>query len=112
MDNPRRNTLTHREFHRLYDAFEHETDPPYVPRDPIEYHPWEHFIDGCQDPEVDIELIERIMADGDVYPTEGDNRYRFLWTDDVSLRTYILVVRLRTENLPHEAVTIYRWNHQ
>jgi hypothetical protein len=112
-----RHVATHREQQRLDDLFEYVVEPGDVPRDPAVYHPWEHFVEGLQDPEVNDELVERIFAEGEVYHTEGDNRYRFLWTDDRTLFTYILVVKLDPAVLGsaagrHAVVTIYRWSHK
>jgi hypothetical protein len=113
---------THREqtHHNLSETFEYVVDPSDVPRNPALYHPWDHFVDGLQDPEVSKEFIKKIFEHGTVYLSEGNHRYRFLWTDDRSLRTYIMVVQLNPAAFDnddtgsdhrHSLVTIYRWQH-
>jgi hypothetical protein len=107
--------LTHKEWDTYYAHYEHDYDPADVPRDPGEYHPWLHFIEELQQPDVSADVIEDILREGDVYPGEGKNRYRFLWTAP-DLRTYVMVVQLDPDavhdpDCRHAVVTIYRFTH-
>jgi hypothetical protein len=92
---------THKEQDRHFDGFVHEYDPSEVPRDPTAYKLFDHFLEGLQDPEARLEQVPRMLREGRIYPAEGNNRYRFLWTAP-DLRTYALFVELQDSEAGQE----------
>jgi hypothetical protein len=119
---------THKEFDQYATGFKHSYEIGDVPREPAAFTPvppptadgFSHFTDRMRDLPGDKSMRSSIVAscitDGDLYKAEGDNRFKFIWTDPVFLRTYILIVELREVAFrygrsKHFAVTVFRFEH-
>ncbi|QSG06370.1 hypothetical protein [Halapricum desulfuricans] len=115
---------THKEQQKLAEKFEHDWPVTVVPRNPADYEPvppetpwgWSHFIDMKKKRKIPGSVIRHTIEDGDVFEAEGDNRYRFLWTEPGTFRTFSLIVELRPEAFEsdaakHYAVTVYQMEH-
>lgn len=119
---------THKEFDGYGDGYDHDwscdqvprTSTAYQPVPPVGMHPGaiSHFVTSLKDGRkegVTGEVVAACFREGEIFPAEGDNRYRFLWTAPATLQTFSLIVELRQEAFDrpgpkHYAVTIYRVN--
>ena len=115
---------THKEIERYADHYTHDWPVTSVPRAPEFYTPvparhdkgWSKFVRMVKERKIPWETVGDVFRNGEVYKAEGDNRYRFLWTDPATLATFSLIVELRAEafaydDYQHYAVTIYHMEH-
>jgi hypothetical protein len=61
-------------------------------------------------------VIRYTIEQGEAFKAEGDNRYRLLWTEPGTLRTFSLIVELRAEafaydHAKHYCISIYHVEH-
>ena len=118
---PESTFLTHKEVQGLADDYIHDWPVESVPRNPSFYQPvpathpkgWSHFIAEKKDRKISGDVVEACIRNGDVFPAEWDNRYRFIWRDPTSLVPYSLIVELRSEAFAykhekHYCITVYR----
>ena len=112
---------THKEEQDLGDEFIHDWPVASVPRVPEFFTPvpathhkgWSHFVDMVKMRNIPWAVVGETIRNGEVYKAEGDNRYRFLWTEPVTSLTFSLIVELRAEAFAYETeshycITIYR----
>lgn len=119
---------THKEYDNYGEDYTHDWPVAVVPRTPTEYQPVpavglhpgaiSHWIQSMKDGKkegVNGAVVRACFLEGDIFPAEGDNRYRFLWTSPTCLQTFSLIVELRQAAFArpgskHYAVTVYRVN--
>jgi hypothetical protein len=118
--------LTHKEVNGLWREYHHDWPVSSVPRNPTFYQPAppadpeiyrSHFLkrlgDLPGDKKTRSEIVRQTIENGDVFPAESDNRYRFLWLNPDDGEMYSVIVHLRAEAFAkrtekHYAVTVYR----
>jgi hypothetical protein len=118
---------THKEEQRLWEEYEHDWPVNSVPRAPDFYQPVpapgksagaiSHFLESFKNlpgnRERKARIVRLCIQNGDVYPAEGENRYRFLWQEPMTRYLFSLIVQLRgiafaKEECKHYAVTVYK----
>lgn len=117
---------THKEENRLWEDYKHDWPVSSVPRNPSFFQPVppkdekrfkSHFLvrlgDLPGDRQKRSSIVRSCIEEGNIYPAEEDNRYRFLWTNPDDGELYSLIVHLRGEAFAkdaekHYAVTVYR----
>jgi len=115
---------THKESQNLAADYSHDWPVSSVPRRAEFYEPvppetpsgWSHFVDMKKSRHIPDEVIRFTIEQGNVFKAEDDNRYRFLWTEPGTGRTFSLIVELRAEAFAYESanhycVTIYHMEH-
>lgn len=115
---------THKEDQNLADNYDHDWPTTSVPRNPAFFEPvpndnpwgWSHFVDMKKSRKIPGEIIRQTFENGDVFEAEGENRYRFLWTEPGTARSFSLIVELRAEafaydDSKHYAITVYQVEH-
>lgn len=120
----RNGTRTHKEEKESAAQYDHDWPTSSVPRNPSFFQPvpadhnkgWSHFIDMVKERNISWDVVGQTIKNGRVFEAEGDNRYRFLWTDPETGTTFSLIIRLRAkafayDNADHYCITVYRMEH-